>query len=105
MGILSVVGLVAFVVAFSVGMGSVPWVIVSEIFPPNIKGLAGSMATLANWSTTWAITLTANLLLDWSAAGTFTIYAVVAACTVVFVILFVPETKGRTLEDIQSSYE
>ncbi|XP_056169690.1 sugar transporter ERD6-like 6 isoform X3 [Syzygium oleosum] len=105
MGILSVVGVVALVVAFSVGMGPVPWVIVSEIFPANIKGLAGSMATLANWSTTWAITLTANLLLDWSAGGTFTIYAVVAACTVVFVILFVPETKGRTLEEIQSSFE
>ncbi|XP_030523878.1 sugar transporter ERD6-like 6 [Rhodamnia argentea] len=104
MGILAVVGLVAFVVAFALGMGSVPWVIMSEILPANTKGLAGSMATLANWTTTWVITATANLLLDWSAAGTFTIYTMVAACTVVFVILFVPETKGRTLEEIQSSF-
>ncbi|XP_030469742.1 sugar transporter ERD6-like 6 [Syzygium oleosum] len=104
MGILSVVGLVAFVVAFSLGLGSIPWLIMSEILPADIKGLAGSMATLANWITTWIITLTANLLLDWSAGGTFTIYAVVAACSVVFVILFVPETKGRTLEEIQSSF-
>ncbi|XP_030469714.1 sugar transporter ERD6-like 6 isoform X2 [Syzygium oleosum] len=104
MGILSVVGLVAFVVAFALGMGSVPWVIMSEILPANIKGLAGSMATLANWMTTWIITVTANSLLDWSAGGTFTIYTVVAACTVVFVILFVPETKGRTLEEIQLSF-
>ncbi|XP_030523875.1 sugar transporter ERD6-like 6 [Rhodamnia argentea] len=105
MGILSVVGLVALVVAFSVGMGPVPWVIVSEIFPADIKGLAGSMATLANWSTTWVVTLTANWMLDWSAGGTFTIYTAMAACTVVFVMLFVPETKGRTLDEIQSSFE
>ncbi|KAL3723833.1 hypothetical protein ACJRO7_035928 [Eucalyptus globulus] len=104
MGILSVVGLVAFVIAFSLGMGSIPWLIMSEILPANIKGHAGSMATLANWITTWVITLTANLLLDWSAGGTFTIYAAVAACSAVFVILFVPETKGRTLEEIQSSF-
>ncbi|KAF8008310.1 hypothetical protein BT93_K2095 [Corymbia citriodora subsp. variegata] len=104
MGILSVVGLVAFVVAFALGMGSVPWVIMSEILPTNIKGLSGSMATLANWITTWVITVTANLLLDWSTGGTFTIYTVVAACTLVFVILFVPETKGRTLEEIQSEF-
>ncbi|KAF8012513.1 hypothetical protein BT93_I0617 [Corymbia citriodora subsp. variegata] len=104
MGILSVVGLVAFVITFSLGMGSVPWLIMSEILPANIKGLSGSMATLANWTTTWLITLTANLLLDWSTGGTFTIYAAVAACSAVFVILFVPETKGRTLEEIQSSF-
>ncbi|KAI3407457.1 uncharacterized protein J3R85_020976 [Psidium guajava] len=104
MGILSVVGLVAFVISFSLGMGSIPWLIMSEILPANIKGLSGSLATLANWTTTWVITVTANLLLDWSAGGTFTIYAVVAAFTFVFVILFVPETKGRTLEEIQSSF-
>ncbi|KAL3723834.1 hypothetical protein ACJRO7_035929 [Eucalyptus globulus] len=104
MGILSVVGLVAFVFAYSLGMGSIPWLIMSEILPANIKGHAGSMAILASWITTWVITLTANLLLDWSAGGTFTIYAAVAACSVVFVILFVPETKGRTLEEIQSSF-
>ncbi|XP_010029793.1 sugar transporter ERD6-like 6 [Eucalyptus grandis] len=104
MGILSAVGLVAFVVAFALGMGSVPWVIMSEILPANIKGLSGSMATLANWTTTWVITVTANLLLDWSSGGTFTIYTVVAACTLVFVVLFVPETKGRTLEEIQSAF-
>lgn len=70
----------------------------------NIKGLAGSMATLANWLTSWVITMTANLLLDWSEGGTFTIYTIVAAFTVAFVTLWVPETKGRTLEEIQLSF-
>ncbi|XP_050291384.1 sugar transporter ERD6-like 6 isoform X2 [Quercus robur] len=48
-GILSLVGLVALVISFSLGVGAIPWLIMSEILPLNIKGLAGSIATLANW--------------------------------------------------------
>ncbi|KAJ7953009.1 Sugar transporter ERD6-like 6 [Quillaja saponaria] len=103
-GILSLVGLVTLVIAFSLGMGPIPWIIMSEILPVNIKGLAGSIATLANWLISWLITMTANLLLNWSNGGTFTIYTIVSAFTVAFVTLWVPETKGRTLEEIQSSF-
>ncbi|CAN7064908.1 unnamed protein product [Brassica oleracea var. botrytis] len=85
LSILSVVGVVAMVVSFSLGMGPIPWLIMSEILPVNIKGLAGSIATLANWFFSWLITMTANLLLAWSSGGTFTLYAVVCAFTVVFV--------------------
>lgn len=101
-----------------------------QILPVNIKGLAGSTATMANWLISWIVTMTANLLLTWSSGGlclcflsswiscmlvnimltffwpytaTFTIYTVVAAFTVVFTALWVPETKGRTLEEIQFS--
>ncbi|OAY57401.1 sugar transporter ERD6-like 6 [Manihot esculenta] len=104
MGMMSLVGLVAMVIFFSLGLGAIPWLIMSEILPVNIKGLAGSVATLANWLTSWVVTMTANLLLSWNSGGTFTIYAVVTAFTVVFVTLWVPETKGRTLEEIQSSF-
>lgn len=75
-----------------------------QVLPVNIKGLAGSIATLSNWFSAWVVTMTANLLLDWSSAGTFTIYMAVSALTVAFVALFVPETKGRTLEEIQRSF-
>ncbi|KAF9682279.1 hypothetical protein SADUNF_Sadunf05G0092300 [Salix dunnii] len=104
MGILSLGGLVAMVIFFSVGLGAIPWIIMSEVLPVNIKGLAGSVATLASWLTSWLVTMTANLLMTWSSAGTFTIYTVVSAFTVIFVSLWVPETKGRTLEEIQSSF-
>ncbi|XP_020106009.1 sugar transporter ERD6-like 6 [Ananas comosus] len=104
LSILSLVGLVANIVAFSFGLGAIPWIIMSEILPVNIKSLAGSVATLANWLTSFIVTMTANLLLNWSNGGTFTIYAIVSAFTLVFVILWVPETKGKTLEDIQWSF-
>ncbi|WVY89341.1 hypothetical protein V8G54_034855 [Vigna mungo] len=101
---LSVVGVMAMVIAFSLGLGAMPWIIISEILPLNIKGLAGSVATLANWLFSWLVTLTANILLDWSSGGTFTIYALVCAFTVGFVTIWVPETKGRSIEEIQMSF-
>ncbi|KAI4314843.1 hypothetical protein L6164_027711 [Bauhinia variegata] len=104
LGILSVVGIVGMVIGFSLGLGPLPWVIMSEILPVNIKGLAGGIATMANWLIAFVITMTANLLLTWSAGGTFTIYAVLAAFALAFSAIYVPETKGRTLEEIQSSF-
>ncbi|KAF5468486.1 hypothetical protein F2P56_012633 [Juglans regia] len=104
MSITSVVGVVAMVVTFSLGVGAIPWLIMSEILPVNIKGLAGSVATLGNWFMAWVVTLTANMLLEWSGAATFTIYMFLCAFTVAFVVVWVPETKGRTLEEIQSSF-
>ncbi|XP_043711457.1 sugar transporter ERD6-like 6 [Telopea speciosissima] len=104
MGILSVVGIMTFVVTISLGIAPIPWIIMSEIMPVDIKSLAGSVATLCNWLGAWIITMTANLLLDWSTAGTFALYTVMSALTVVFVTLWVPETKGRTLEEIQWSF-
>ncbi|GAY42696.1 hypothetical protein CUMW_068880 [Citrus unshiu] len=104
LGILSLVGLVTVVISFSLGVGAIPWVIMSEILPVNIKSLAGSVATLANWLVSWIVTMTANFLLDWSSGGTFLIYGIVCAFTVAFVSLWVPETKGRSLEEIQFSF-
>ncbi|KAF6997810.1 hypothetical protein CFC21_013988 [Triticum aestivum] len=104
MSMLSLAGLVAFVLAFSLGMGAIPWIIMSEILPVNIKSLAGSTATLANWMTSWLITMTASLMLNWSNGGTFAIYAAVSMGTLLFVCLCVPETKGRTLEEIAFSF-
>ncbi|PHT32697.1 hypothetical protein CQW23_29034 [Capsicum baccatum] len=104
LGIISVVGVVLMIVAFSLGMGPIPWLIMSEILPVKIKGLAGSVATLANWFFSWVVTATAPLLLAWSSGGTFTLYTLMCAFTVAFVTIWVPETKGKTLEEIQFSF-
>ncbi|MFS7983504.1 putative major facilitator, sugar transporter, major facilitator superfamily [Helianthus anomalus] len=89
---------------FSLGLGPIPWVIMSEILPVNIKSLAGSVATLFNWLAASIVTMTAPLLLDWSSGGTFLIYAAVSTFTLFFVKVWVPETKGKTLEEIQWSF-
>ncbi|CDP07507.1 unnamed protein product [Coffea canephora] len=102
--ILPVVGVVLMIISFSLGLGPIPWLIMSEILPVKIKGLAGSVATLGNWLVGWAITMSTPLLLSWSDGGTFTFFTIMCAFTLVFVALWVPETKGKTLEEIQFSF-
>ncbi|MFQ6625558.1 hypothetical protein Gotur_005467 [Gossypium turneri] len=89
-------GLLMFVGSFAIGMGAVPWVLLSEIFPINVKGAAGSLVNLEHWFGAWAVSYTFNFLMDWSPSG-------VCAASIIFVSKVVPETKGRTLEEIQAS--
>ncbi|XP_075483263.1 sugar transporter ERD6-like 7 isoform X2 [Primulina tabacum] len=102
---LAVIGMLLYAGAFSIGMGVIPWLVMSEIFPVNIKGVAGSLAALVNWSGAWVCTLTFNFLMSWSSYGTFTLYAAINALAIVFVIKVVPETSGRTLEQIQAAID
>lgn len=100
---LAVTGILLYIASFSAGMGAVPWVVMSEIFPINIKGQAGSLATLVNWFGAWLCSYTFNFLMSWSTYGTFLLYAAINALAILFVIMIVPETKGRTLEQIQAA--
>ncbi|XP_027164934.1 sugar transporter ERD6-like 16 isoform X1 [Coffea eugenioides] len=101
--LLAVSGVLIYIAAFSIGMGAVPWVIMSEIFPINVKGAAGSLVVLVNWIGAWAVSFTFNFLMSWSSTGTFFIYAGFCVLTVLFVARLVPETKGKTLEEVQAS--
>ncbi|XP_075657143.1 sugar transporter ERD6-like 5 isoform X4 [Castanea sativa] len=96
-------GIVVFKVSYSLGVGSIPWIIISEIFPINIKGSAGSICNAVNWFCTWLVSFTFNFLVEWSLAGTFFIYGSMSCLGVLFIAKLVPETKGRTLEEIQAS--
>ncbi|KAI3990204.1 hypothetical protein MKX01_029182, partial [Papaver californicum] len=73
------------------------------VFPLNIKGTAGSLVTLVNWFGSWVVSFTFNFLMSWSSYGIFLLYAAVNLLAIVFIAKMVPETKGRTLEEIQAS--
>ncbi|XP_050274580.1 sugar transporter ERD6-like 5 isoform X5 [Quercus robur] len=101
--ILALVGVLVYMGSYSFGMVSIPWIIVSEIFPINVKGSAGTLCNLVNWFASFFVSYTFNFLFKWSSAGTFFIYSSICGLGVLFIAKLVPETKGRTLEEIQSS--
>ncbi|XP_038715686.1 sugar transporter ERD6-like 5 isoform X1 [Tripterygium wilfordii] len=99
----ALVGVLVYTGSFSLGMGGIPWVIMSEIFPINMKGSAGSLVTLVSWLGSWIVSYAFNFLMKWSSAGTFMVFSGICCLTVLFVAKLLPETKDRTLEEIQAS--
>ncbi len=99
--ILVLIFVLTYVACFAVGVGTGTWVVMSEICPTRIRGRAMSVATIFLWCGTLLVTLTfLSLVKAFTAPGTFLMYALVSIAAFVFVLRFVPETKGRTLEEI-----
>ncbi|KAG7624098.1 Major facilitator superfamily domain [Arabidopsis thaliana x Arabidopsis arenosa] len=88
---------------FAIGIGGLPWIIMSEIFPINIKVSAGSIVALTSWTTGWFVSYGFNFMFEWSAQGTFYIFAMVGGLSLLFIWMLVPETKGQSLEELQAS--
>jgi sugar porter (SP) family MFS transporter len=98
-------GVVTYVAAFAIAMGPIAWILCAEIFPAKLRGRAMSLATLAIWSACYLVSQTFPVLLQsLGATKTFWFYAACSAVTFMFVLLFIPETKGRSLEEIEKSW-
>jgi len=94
-----------YVAFFALGMGPGPWLIISEIFPTKVRGRAASIATSTLWSGTLLVTFTfLSLVKVLNLWGTFTIYGALSFVCLIYVWKMVPETKGRTLEQIQEEW-
>ncbi|MGQ9504362.1 MAG: sugar porter family MFS transporter [Thermogutta sp.] len=90
-----------YLASFAIGMGPVVWVVLAEIFPTRTRGLAMGIATVALWLADFLITQTAPMMYDsWGPAYAFWSYAVLCVVCFFFVMIFLPETKGKTLEEI-----
>ncbi|XP_039166442.1 sugar transporter ERD6-like 5 isoform X2 [Eucalyptus grandis] len=100
---LTFVGIVVFSGFFSIGLGGIPWIIMAEIFPMNVKGPAGSLVNLVSWVGSWLVAYTFNYFFEWSSAGVFFAFSGICCSAVLFIAKRVPETKGRTLEEIEAS--
>ena len=94
---------ILYIVAFAISMGPVFWIMSAELFPNRLRATGASISTVANWAANLLISLTFLSLLHVAGnAGTFWIYAFMALLTFLFVWFIVPETKGKTLEQIEA---
>ncbi|MFD4524257.1 sugar porter family MFS transporter [Streptomyces sp. NPDC058470] len=89
-----------FVLFFALSWGVVVWVFLGEMFPNRIRAAALGVAASAQWIANWAITASFPSLADWNLSATYVIYTVFAALSIPFVLKYVKETKGKTLEEM-----
>jgi len=107
-GIALLVCVVIFTGAFAAAMGPIPWILCSEIFPNKVRGRAMSIATFTIWFSCYIVAKTFPMLNDSPSIGpavTFGIYASISLLSFLFILSIVPETKGRTLEEIEKSWK
>ena len=94
-----------YVISFSIGFGPIPWLMMGEIFPSRIRGAAASISTAFNWSCTFVVTKTYHdLQSSLGPHGAFWLFASILVVSLFFVFFFVPETQGKTLDDIERLY-
>ncbi|XP_037933161.1 facilitated trehalose transporter Tret1 [Teleopsis dalmanni] len=102
LGWLPVCSLCAFIIMFSIGYGPVPWLMMGELFATDIKGVAGSLAGTTNWVLAFIVTkFFVNLKQAMGNGETFWLFAGITVVGIFFVFFFVPETKGKSLQEIQ----
>ena len=100
-GLGTLAGIMAFVAGHAIGNGAVCWVIISEIFPTKVRGVAMSIATTAIWIFAYLANQFFPLMQTrLGSHGTFFLFSAMAAINFLFVLILVPETKGYSLEEI-----
>ncbi|XP_037951628.1 facilitated trehalose transporter Tret1 isoform X1 [Teleopsis dalmanni] len=101
-GWLPLASFVIYVVGFSLGFGPIPWLMMGEILPAKIRGSAASVATGFNWTCTFIVTKTFNNMIQaMGTHGAFWLFGAICFVGLFFVIFYVPETQGKSLEDIE----
>jgi SP family galactose:H+ symporter-like MFS transporter len=100
---LSLIGLLAYIASFAVGLGPIFWLLIAEIFPAEARGAGAGVSTAVNWFSSFVVGLLFVPLADAVGQGpTFWIFAAACAVGVLFVKRYVPETQGRTFADIEA---
>ncbi len=99
-GIVGVLSIMIYSASFMFSWGPICWVLISEIFPNTIRGAAVAIAVACQWISNFIVSSTFVPLYTWSPAFTYGMYALFCIIAAVFVWKLVPETKGKTLEDM-----
>lgn len=102
--ILVLIGLMCYVASFAISLGPVMWALLSEIFPNKLRGIAISVVGLWNSVVSFSVATIFPVELEHIGSGmTYFVYAIFGFLTLLFVLKYVPETKGKSLEEIEAA--
>jgi MFS transporter, SP family, galactose:H+ symporter len=102
---IAVFTLMVYVASFAISLGPIFWLLIAEIYPLKIRGGAEGIAAGTNWAANFLVSLTfLTLVQTFGPSQTFWLYEVLAVAAWIFSYYLVPETKGRTLEEIENSW-
>jgi SP family arabinose:H+ symporter-like MFS transporter len=100
-GIMVLVFILGYIACFSASLGAAVWVVISELFPNRLRSKGMSVAIIALWIACTIVSITFPIMLERLSGGiTFLIFAVICLANMLYVWRYVPETKGKTLEDM-----
>lgn len=101
-GIGTLVFIIIYTASFMMSWGPICWVLISEIFPNKIRGQAVAIAVAAQWAANYFISSTYPMMMEFSGGFTYGFYGLMSILSAIFVWKFVPETKGKTLEQMEA---
>ena len=104
-GIGTLVFIIVYTASFMMSWGPITWVLISEIFPNKIRGKAVAIAVAAQWAANYFISSTYPAMMEFSGAFTYGFYGVMSVLSFLFVWKMIPETKGRTLEEMEDLWK
>ncbi|MCL1933884.1 MAG: D-xylose transporter XylE [Candidatus Azobacteroides sp.] len=104
-GISTLVFIIIYTASFMMSWGPICWVLISEIFPNKIRGQAVAIAVAAQWAANYLISSTYPSMMEFSGGMTYGFYGLMAVLSAVFVWKMVPETKGKTLEEMNKLWK
>lgn len=104
-GMGTLVFIIIYTASFMMSWGPVTWVLISEIFPNKIRGRAVAVAVMAQWAANYLISSTYPSMMEFSGAFTYGFYGTMSLLSFLFVWKMVPETKGKTLEEIENIWK
>ncbi|XP_075238231.1 facilitated trehalose transporter Tret1-like [Lycorma delicatula] len=98
---LPLLSLAIFIIVFSLGYGPIPWIIMGELVPSNIKGISSALAACTSWLLSFIVTKNFSKFVDIFGSGyTFWIFSAICIMGAIFVGILLPETKGKDIQDI-----
>ncbi len=112
-GLLSLIGVLLFIASFAMSMGPVVWVILSEMFPNNMRSTAMSIAVAAQWAANYVVTQSFPLVAEsevnkseyWNGSLPYFIFSVFILAIIFFTYKYIPETKGKSLEELEDMWD